>query len=552
MRLQWLVFGILGSGCELPDEEKGTPTDLLPAPPLTGDTGTEPEVDADKDGFVASQDCDDTDPSINPDALELCDGLDNNCTDVADDGPGVASIVDDAGGTLYKTLDEAIAAAVEVPGTTVDVCAGDFTVARIELDADDQLTLRGVSGRDETVLRAVSRGTLVDMTGDATLTVEGITVTDSGNRAFVLDGESVLTLLDSRVDANPGGGVLIVEDANGVDLTIQGTMFTNNIVPSFGGAILAEGRAFDIVIEASKQSSSSFSNNQATRGGAIALVNRPGAQLASRALELRGDLSFSGNQATESGGAIYSVLGTWELEQVVFEGNTASDFGGAVDLINSAMTMADATLQNNTAAIGGAVSMDVFGFSALEGTGNNVALIENVALEVGGAVAGGGFLSGLVIARNEAALGGGLHVPSGAFMTLEASTVDANQAIQGAGVFLESDSDVDMVDAVFTLNEAIPEFPPATKKAPLPPLPEVVEPAFAGLGGAAFLNDRAMLQATTSSFGIDDSDSGGINNDNQPGDVFIRALGLEANHEALGLDVSVLCTDDGCLLVQAP
>jgi len=36
-------------------------------------------VDADKDGVVAAKDCNDNDASIKPGAIELCDGIDNNC-----------------------------------------------------------------------------------------------------------------------------------------------------------------------------------------------------------------------------------------------------------------------------------------------------------------------------------------------------------------------------------------------------------------------------------------------------------------------------------------
>ncbi len=36
-------------------------------------------IDLDDDGFVSTEDCDDTDPLVNPDADELCDGIDNNC-----------------------------------------------------------------------------------------------------------------------------------------------------------------------------------------------------------------------------------------------------------------------------------------------------------------------------------------------------------------------------------------------------------------------------------------------------------------------------------------
>jgi hypothetical protein len=42
-------------------------------------------LDADSDGFEVPTDCDDTNPAINPDALELCDRVDNNCDRVVDE-----------------------------------------------------------------------------------------------------------------------------------------------------------------------------------------------------------------------------------------------------------------------------------------------------------------------------------------------------------------------------------------------------------------------------------------------------------------------------------
>ncbi len=43
------------------------------------DDGAEEAIDADGDGHPAGPDCDDDDPLVNPDATELCDGIDNDC-----------------------------------------------------------------------------------------------------------------------------------------------------------------------------------------------------------------------------------------------------------------------------------------------------------------------------------------------------------------------------------------------------------------------------------------------------------------------------------------
>ena len=57
----------------------------------TTDTKTSVEdmvmlVDADGDGFISQEDCNDRDASIFPSAQEICDGVDNNCDDEIDEG----------------------------------------------------------------------------------------------------------------------------------------------------------------------------------------------------------------------------------------------------------------------------------------------------------------------------------------------------------------------------------------------------------------------------------------------------------------------------------
>jgi Putative metal-binding motif len=55
------------------------------------DTSVFPCRDLDNDGFAAKgcgkEDCDDADDTINPNAKDLCDGIDNNCNGMIDDSP---------------------------------------------------------------------------------------------------------------------------------------------------------------------------------------------------------------------------------------------------------------------------------------------------------------------------------------------------------------------------------------------------------------------------------------------------------------------------------
>ena len=51
--------------------------------------------DADGDGFLVDEDCDDDESMINPAATEVCDGLDNNCDGQIDEGTGAVFYADE-------------------------------------------------------------------------------------------------------------------------------------------------------------------------------------------------------------------------------------------------------------------------------------------------------------------------------------------------------------------------------------------------------------------------------------------------------------------------
>ncbi len=77
MRATWLFcFWMLGCG---DDKDTGEPVDTGP-------------FDNDGDGWIANEDCDDEDPTVFHDALEYCDGKDNNCDQDIDENTAVDAL----------------------------------------------------------------------------------------------------------------------------------------------------------------------------------------------------------------------------------------------------------------------------------------------------------------------------------------------------------------------------------------------------------------------------------------------------------------------------
>jgi hypothetical protein len=91
-------------------------------------------VDVDNDGFSAEQgDCNDDNPNINPDATELCDGIDNNCNDNIDENVTQTFYID-ADSDGFGSL-----AALEDSEDIVQSCLAPEGYVDNQLDCNDTL-----------------------------------------------------------------------------------------------------------------------------------------------------------------------------------------------------------------------------------------------------------------------------------------------------------------------------------------------------------------------------------------------------------------------------
>ncbi len=80
-----------------------------------GETGVI-ATDEDGDGFASDVDCDDDDAAVNPDAVEACDGVDNDCDGDIDDGLTQATWYQDDDGDSYGDETDTLEACAQPEG----------------------------------------------------------------------------------------------------------------------------------------------------------------------------------------------------------------------------------------------------------------------------------------------------------------------------------------------------------------------------------------------------------------------------------------------------
>ncbi|MCB9745530.1 MAG: hypothetical protein H6740_23325 [Alphaproteobacteria bacterium] len=235
--------------------------------------------DGDGDGYAACVDCDDGDGEVNPDADQLCDGVDNNCDGEVDEATAIdtRTFYADLDMDGYGDVDNTTLACAAPSGFVEDAtdCDDDADTVHpgaeeicdaVDSDCDGVIGEVRVPTDHTTIQRAIDAGEAVicveagsyyeslEVQTDADFTLEGVgadqVFLDGGHTDRVLSvagGDGAMTLRNLSVKDGFGGdgfaGGLRYE-GNGVGtLRVEDVVFTGNVCEAelcYGGALYAD------------------------------------------------------------------------------------------------------------------------------------------------------------------------------------------------------------------------------------------------------------------------------------------------------------------------
>ncbi len=324
------------------------------------------------DGYVTnSDDCNDADAAINPDATDTCeDGIDQDCDgsdttcvtyylDADADGYGdpnntVVVIVQPDGYVLTgDDCDDSDAAinpgAKEVCDDGIDHdCDGEIDEGCYKVP-EDYATIQ------EAIDASVDGGTI--SVNDGTYT-ENITFSGKALSIISVNGSAVTTIDGAlagttvTIDAGPASDCILsgftIINGSGVDgggiysqygnVTISDCIITNNTAYSLGGGIFSDSGALTVT-------NCDISNNTALYGGGLYVRSSTAATLSR--------CTITNNTSTDLGGAIRCYTSTMTITNATIANNTSNTYGGAVAADTSALSIMNCTISSNFAATDG-------------------------------------------------------------------------------------------------------------------------------------------------------------------------------------------------------
>ena len=306
------TFSLMLFGC-------GSKTDSM------SDTGSGP-VDSDNDGFAEDVDCDDTNSDVNPDAMETCDGIDNDCDTEVDEGEAEDAITwyADSDGDTFGDASVAVTACEAPDGHVEDDTDCDDQNSSVHPNASE--VCDGIDNdcdpsTDESgsVAWTDSSGTVSDVTADASGTA-------SAPMNFVLP-EGTLNFCEGTFYTN-------LEIEGSASVTAQSEDPTTTILN--GGGI---GPVVQIVGDLTEVDLSdlTLTGGEARTIHADLMEGPTGGGLVCTSLD----------EATETIGEIQL-----DLDNVLITGNHSGYVAGGIMAIGCDLTMNNSEVSSSTADLG--------------------------------------------------------------------------------------------------------------------------------------------------------------------------------------------------------
>ena len=387
-------------------------------------------TDNDEDGYFTPDDCDDSDPTINPGAGETCDDVDRNC-----DGIFPAALFD---GEFFADADEALDAAEAVTAANplpVIFCRSAVLFDTRRWDGATHIAFDAVDPSIKVTFNIYPPSTepCFRLSGNASVEIGELTLSHCKSNAVLAEDSATIELNNTRFEAHRSSSV---EQPfyNGAAIHLRGASqlhatdahFINNRA-YFGGAIFADGESALADI-----SGGTFDDNHATQGSGGAIRGRLGAEIRLR------DVVFLNNGAAWDAGALSCGDCQLQAERLEFYGNVAGRHGGAVvvrDFLARDNTLVSPRFIDNVAGDrGGAIYVWHRGFSG----------------DYPFAVDGGDFFGN--IAGDGGAIFAGSWLPPTTTTLAISGTFRSNISSRGSAIYLSDGAVADLTGSDFSDN----------------------------------------------------------------------------------------------------
>jgi len=323
--------------------------------------------------------------------------------------------------TAKKTIKNATGS-VNVNGI-VNIANGQYNgTNNTQITIDKNMTINGES-QTGTIINGTGTNWIFNINPGINLTLNNLAITNASGGILNQGNLSVINCSFTNNFAEYSGGAIINYYGN---LSVTDCSFLGNTANDDGGAIHNYYGSLSV-------SDSSFTGNDASRNDA----SRGGAIYSQSGSVFVNGCSFTGNIAS-SGGAIYNYGSgnTVSLINSSFTGNTATNLGGAIVFYGGSVSVDGCSFTSNTAfSSGGAI------FSGGSVSLINSSFTSNTAFSSGGAIYnsysyyGSLSVSGCSFSGNSASSSGGAIFSESGSVFITGCSFMGNTANNGSAIF---------------------------------------------------------------------------------------------------------------------